>query len=88
MPQSLWATSYCEQFYDAAGDCIQLVPAFLARVADDACVRLNGEHAAFRWAPLDEAAQVLPFGSQRRLLDEVAREFVAREPHPALCVRP
>lgn len=84
VPETFYATSFCEEFYDAAGDCIQLVPAFVARVAAHAEVRLNAEHSAFRWVNLSEAAEALPFGSLRALIAHVQREFVEREPHPAL----
>ncbi|WP_108471543.1 NUDIX hydrolase [Rhodanobacter thiooxydans] len=84
LPATLHATSFCEQFYAAQDDGIELVPAFVARVADDVAVRLNGEHSAFRWATLDEACELLPFGSQRDLLAHVRREFVEREPSPFL----
>lgn len=85
-PESFWATSHCEQFYAAASDTIEIVPAFVARVADDALVRLNGEHSAYRWVTLDETADLLPFGSQRELVAYVRREFVEREPIEALRV--
>ena len=45
---------------------------------------LDGEHSAFRWVSLEEAAALLPFGSQRELLAHVRREFVEREPSPFL----
>lgn len=80
VPTELYATSFCEQFWSAYTGCIEVVPAFVARVADAAAVRLNGEHAAFRWVSLDEAAALFPFGSQRDLLAHVRREFVEREP--------
>ncbi len=84
VPQSFWATSFCEQVYLAAADAIEIVPAFVARVSEGVQVRLNGEHSAFRWVTLDEAAALLPFGSQRELLAHVRREFVEREPSPFL----
>ena len=79
-PEALYATSFCEQFYVPRPDGIELVPAFVARVAGAAVVRLNGEHSAFRWVSLDEAAELVPFGGQRQLIDYVRREFVEREP--------
>lgn len=85
-PDVLYATSFCEQFYFSAADGIELVPAFVARVADDALVRLNGEHSAFQWVSLDEAADLVPFGGQRELIDYVRREFVEREPSAFLRV--
>ncbi|HET9819480.1 MAG TPA: NUDIX domain-containing protein [Rhodanobacteraceae bacterium] len=79
-PKRLYATSFCEQFYSAADDCIEIVPAFVAMVATDAGVHLNGEHSAFRWLPFDAAMVALPFGSQRDLFAYVRREFVDRPP--------
>ncbi len=83
-PESFWATSFCEQFYAVRSDSIELVPAFVARVADDAEVHLNGEHSAYRWVSLDEAFELLPFGGQRELIAYVRREFVERRPSPSL----
>lgn len=76
-PDALYATSFCEQFYSAQADCIEIVPAFVAQIAE-AEVRLNAEHSAFRWVSLDEAAGLLPFGSQRELLTYLRREFIER----------
>lgn len=87
-PEELYATSFCEQFYSAQGDCIEVVPAFVARVAADAIVHLNREHSAFRWVSFDEAADLLPFGSQRDLLSHVRREFIDRPPSPFLRIAP
>lgn len=84
VPDALYATSFCEQFYRAQPEGIEIVPAFVARVSDGAEVRLNDEHSAFRWVDLHEAAALLPFGSQRDLLAHVRREFVEREPMTAL----
>lgn len=85
--EALYASSFCEQFYDAGNECIQIVPAFVALVADDVQVRLNTEHTAFRWLTLDEAMEQLPFGSQRDLLAQVRREFIERTP-PAILRMP
>ena len=62
VPQALYATSFCEQFYDAGNDCVMVVPAFVARVDNDCAVRLNGEHSALRWLTFDAAMHELPFG--------------------------
>lgn len=83
-PLALYATSFCEQVYFARDDCIELVPAFVARIADDAVVHLNSEHSACRWVSLDEARALFPFGSQRDLLAQVEREFIQRAPSPFL----
>ncbi len=83
-PVALYATGFCEAFYDAREDRIAVVPAFVATIAPDAEVRLNGEHAAFRWLSFDEALAELPFGSQRDLFTHVRREFIERQPSPYL----
>ena len=83
-PDALYATSFCEQFYVPRPDGIELVPALVAVVAGDVVVRLNREHSAFRWVTLGDAAELVPFGSQRELIDYVRREFVEREPSPFL----
>ena len=79
-PTALYSADSCEQFYDAQAECVQLVPAFVATVADDAAVQLNGEHSAFRWLAFAEAIDALPFGGQRELFAHVQREFVQRTP--------
>lgn len=79
-PQVLFATSFCEQFYDAGNDCVMVVPAFVARVGDDCVVRLNSEHSALRWLTFEAAMRELPFGSQRELFLYVQREFIDRPP--------
>lgn len=88
VPEALYATSFCEQFYAAQSNSIEIVPAFVARIADSAVVHLNAEHSAFRWVSLDEAASLLPFGSQRDLLDYIHREFIARVPSEFLRIAP
>ncbi|MGH8190165.1 MAG: NUDIX hydrolase [Rhodanobacteraceae bacterium] len=84
--ERLYATSFCEQFYAPADDCIEVVPAFVAMVAPDGKVRLNGEHSAFRWLTFASARELLPFGSQRELFAHVQREFVDRPPCESLRV--
>lgn len=83
-PLALYSADRCEQFYDVDQDCIQLVPSFVAMVADDAAVHLNEEHREFAWLGFDPAIARLPFGGQRKLFAEVRREFVERVPSPWL----
>ncbi len=78
-PLVLYSADSCEQFYDVNDECVQLVPAFVAVVADDAVVQLNNEHSAFRWLEFSAAIAALPFGGQRELFAHVQREFVLRQ---------
>ena len=83
-PAAFFSANQCEQFYDLREECIAVVPAFVAFVAEDATVRLNREHDAFRWLRWEEAMSLLPFGSQRDLFAQVRREFIERTPPPEL----
>lgn len=83
-PHALYAADYCEQYYDARHEVIEVVPAFVARVGDDSPVTLNHEHDRARWLPIDAAIPLLPFGGQRRLFAHVRAEFVERRPPRAL----
>ena len=76
----LFSGDYTEQFYDVERNVIQIVPAFVAFVDSSQPVRLNSEHSEFRWVTFAEATQMVPFGSQRRLYEEIRGEFVEREP--------
>lgn len=80
VPAALHATSFCEQFYDSRNDVIEVVPAFVALVAESSEVVLNDEHSNYRWLTFKEAGDAYPFGSQRDLLLHVQREFVTRSP--------
>ena len=79
-PVAFYSADQCEQFYDVKAECIQLVPAFVAIVPNDALVQLNCEHSAFRWLDFAAAINALPFGGQRELFAHVQREFVQRTP--------
>jgi dATP pyrophosphohydrolase len=77
--QTLYTAGIIDSFYDPIKDRIVHVPMFVARVGEGA-VRTDAAHDAHRWAGLDDAVQTLTFAAQRRLIDEVRREFVEREP--------
>jgi dATP pyrophosphohydrolase len=54
----------------------------VAYVDSTQTVHLNAEHSAYRWVSFSEACALVPFGGQRRLYEEVRREFVDRAPSP------
>lgn len=84
VPTAFYATSFCEQVYFPATATVEIVPAFVARIAADAEPRLNPEHSAHRWLSLEAAADAVPFGSQRDLIAHVRREFIERTPSALL----
>lgn len=78
----LFSADYTEQFYEAARNVVTIVPAFVAYVDSTQTVHLNAEHSAYRWVSFSEADALVAFGGQRRLYEEVRREFVDRAPSP------
>ena len=55
------------------------VPFFVAHVHPGEAA-LEDAHDAHRWVSFTEAAELLEFASQRRALEEIQRDFVARKP--------
>jgi dATP pyrophosphohydrolase len=76
---ALYTAGELDSFYDPVKDRIVSVPFFVARV-EDGDVRTDGAHDDSRWATFAEADEALTFAAQRRLLVEVQRAFVEREP--------
>ncbi len=84
VPRELYSADRCETFYLDGTDTVEVVPAFVAFVDDDAEVRIGAEHDAFEWVTFDAAIARVPFGGQRGLFAHVRREFVERVPSPFL----
>ena len=80
VPDRLYSADICEQFYEAGRDAITIAPVFVAYVGSDAEIRLNAEHSAFRWLDFAEAAELVSFGGQRRVLRWIKDEFIDRAP--------
>ena len=80
VPQKFYSADICEQFYEPQRDLITLTPVFVAFVAKEAPVTFNSEHSDFRWVSFREAAEMVAFGGQRRILRWIEEEFVHRTP--------
>jgi dihydroneopterin triphosphate diphosphatase len=76
---ALYTAGALDTFYDPVKDRVVVVPFFVARIAEGD-VRTDAAHDAHRWVRFDEAAALLTFTAQRRLLDEVQAAFIEREP--------
>src|SRR5690348_5826155 len=59
-PTELYSADQCETYYDVRAECIAVVPAFVAFVAEDAAVCLDDEHDAHAWLTFPEAIERLP----------------------------
>lgn len=82
----LFTAGALDTFYDPVKDTIVVVPFFVARVAEGE-VKTDDAHDAHRWVTLEEAAPLLTFSSQRRLLEEIKAAFVERAPEPWRLIR-
>jgi len=76
---ALFTAGSLDSFYDPVADRIVVVPFFVAHV-EAGEVQPDGAHDQHRWVSFAEAAELLTFVAQRRLLDEVRAAFVEREP--------
>jgi dihydroneopterin triphosphate diphosphatase len=77
---SLFTAGALDAFYDPVRDRVVHVPFFVAYL-EAGEVRLEDDvHDAHRWVTFDEAAELLEFDAQRRVLADVHRNFVARAP--------
>ncbi len=79
-PRRFYSADYTEQFYEHERNVVSIVPAFVAYVAPQSVPQLNEEHSEYRWVSFSEAASIVTFGGQRRLYEEIEREFVSRGP--------
>lgn len=71
VPVEAWALPSVNAFYEWQQDRLHLIPAFAAEV--DADPVLDREHDAYRWLLPSEAARLLKWPEQRRLLLLTAR---------------
>jgi len=79
-PASLFTAGALDAFYDPVRDRIVHVPFFVAYL-EPGEIRLEDDvHDAHRWVTFAEAAELLEFDAQRRVLTDIRRNFVARTP--------
>jgi dATP pyrophosphohydrolase len=83
-PLELWSADFTDSFYNPADECIELVPAFVAKVGADPVVTLDGEADAFEWCALPEVLARMPFGGHKRALADVWPRFLEGTPPPWL----
>lgn len=80
VPGALYSADFCDQFYNVAENCVELVPMFVAIVNGDAPVTMNDENSAHRWVTIQQAIALVPFAGHRDLLRRVQDGFVDRRP--------
>ena len=78
--QTLFTAGELDAFYDPVRDRVVHVPYFVAHVADGEVVLEEHVHDAHQWVTYAEAADLLEFPAQRRILAEIHDAFVLRTP--------
>jgi dihydroneopterin triphosphate diphosphatase len=84
---TLHTADYCDVFYDPAADIVQIMPIFVAKVAQDATPRINAENGDYRWISVLEAADLVPFVGHGSALRQIHRHFVERDSQPWMLIR-
>ena len=84
----LFTAGELDAFYDPVRDRIVHVPFFVAYLGAGDIALENDVHDEHRWVTFAQAAELLEFSAQRRVLDEIHRAFVARAPQPWRTIRP
>jgi len=77
---TLYTAGELDAFYDPVRDRIVHVPFFVADVNEGDVVLERDVHDEHRWVRFPEAARLLEFAAQRRVLEEVHRAFVMHSP--------
>lgn len=85
---ALFTAGELDAFYDPVRDRIVHVPFFVAYLDAGDVVLETGVHDEHRWVTFAQAADLLEFAAQRRVLDEIHRDFIARAPQPWRTIRP
>ncbi len=84
---SLFTAGALDAFYDPVRDRIVHVPFFVAYLERGEIKLEDDVHDAHRWVTFAEAAELLEFDAQRRVLGDIHRNFVARAPHEWRLIR-
>jgi dATP pyrophosphohydrolase len=86
-PASLFTAGALDAFYDPVRDRIVHVPFFVAYLEPGEITLEDDVHDAHRWVTFAEAAELLEFDAQRRVLGDIHRKFVARTPQAWRAIR-
>lgn len=78
LPGRWWSLETMTTFYDASKDVIRLLPLFAAELGPRDAVTLSREHDAARFVSAREASRLFIWEAQRRGVQAVRREVIAR----------
>jgi 8-oxo-dGTP pyrophosphatase MutT (NUDIX family) len=77
-PRKWWALESVTIYFDAAADAVRALPLFAAEVDARDAVTLSREHVAYAWLPARAAGNRYLWEAQRRGLEAVRAEVLAR----------
>jgi len=84
IPYALYSADAVETFYMQSNDKIAFVPVFVAFVKDMNVFLSATEHDVYEWLPFEKARDRLVWSEQRRIINEIHKSFVLKEPNELL----
>lgn len=78
--RALYSAGFCDQFYNVAQNCIELVPVFVNLVEGHRDIVLDHEHSEYGWVTIDRAVTMIPLWGQCTALRHIERVFSGRAP--------
>jgi dATP pyrophosphohydrolase len=75
VPQKLWASEYCLQFYEPTVDRVWILPVIVACVPADSKVVLSSENSEFRWLTAAEAIGLVLWQNLKATIANLDREL-------------
>ena len=82
-PVRWWALEHLTVYYEPARDAVHAVPLFAAEVPWTDPVHLSHEHDRYAFVPLTQAAKRVLWHTQRRALEALRAEVLARPDAPS-----
>ncbi|MBL8709474.1 MAG: NUDIX domain-containing protein [Rhodospirillaceae bacterium] len=80
LPAQLFTSGLTETFYFAPDNVVELMPIFVAILAEPTTVTLDHGSDDWRWCTRNEATALLTFAGQRRAIADIWHDFVNRAP--------
>jgi 8-oxo-dGTP pyrophosphatase MutT (NUDIX family) len=78
VPVRMWGLESVSVYFDSRRDEVEFLPLFAAELPARSRPRLSSEHDAWRFAPAAAAGRLFLWEAQRRGLEAVRREVLAR----------
>ncbi|WP_371069027.1 NUDIX pyrophosphatase [Sediminibacillus sp. JSM 1682029] len=76
----LYSANRFDQFYSPQEEYIYMAPVFVGYVDSRHHVKLNHEHSAYKWLPVEEAIETVTLPGNDEVLAFIDKHFIQRRP--------